>query len=174
MERDPKDYGIELPFLVKEETGRTVYPDPEDVPPRAEGPETDKPDRERAAARRKAETHSRKKASTGKEERSRERKQAEEDWNAYLKGEPLKEQPERPVRKKGLHAGGIVLLILGILIALVAVVSTYAFVALYLPLVRNGVTTFSRMFRSMLIFIGIPWFAAAVLLVFAFAAGKKK
>ena len=103
-----------------------------------------------------------------------ERKQAEEDWNAYLNGEPLKEKPETAPRRKGLHVGGIVLLILGILVVAVAAVSTYGFVALYLPLIRNGSLSFGRVFRSMLIFIGLPWISAAVLLVFAFTVGKRK
>jgi len=39
--------------------------------------------------------------------------------------------------------------------------------------VRNGVS-FKRLFKSMLLFIGIPWLAAIILLVFALTIGRRK
>ena len=165
-----EEYDIELPLLVREKSEGAVYDYEE--PDLTENEAVSKPVRKKREGRSEK-TGSGKKASSRKVKKSKERKQAEEDWNAYLKGETPKEETEKTVRKNGSRAGRIILLVLGILAVILASALTYAFIAFYLPLVRNGVS-FKRLFKSMLLFIGIPWIVAITLLVFALTIGRRK
>lgn len=165
-----EEYDIELPLLVREKSEGAVFNYEE--PDLTDNEAASQPVRKKKEVRAEK-TRSGKKVSSRKVKKSKERRQAEEDWKAYLKGETPKEETEKTVRKSGSRAGRIILLVLGILAVIFAAALTYAFIAFYLPLVRNGVS-FKRLFKSMLLFIGIPWLAAIILLVFALTIGRRK